>query len=280
VPFQTINGLDLYYELYGDSGEPVVLVHGYTGDLSDWRHQQREFSSTHRVLALDNRGHGRSAAPADRSAYTVAHMAGDVEALIDSLGFQRYHLVGHSMGGAIAQEIALRSQQRLLSLTLHATSPSFDLDAAIRDDPRVRAYVEYRRRLAETEGMAAVAGMPALTQPPPHQDPDRAAEKDRRLAGMSLDAFLGAWDGLLAWPGTAGRASAIQTPTLVLYGDLDNALIVEGCQALARLIPNARLEVIPEAGHQPQEERPDLYNAALRPFLQANAAAPIEQGAG
>ena len=216
MPTRTINGVDLYYELDGDSGEPLVLVHGYTGDISDWRHQQREFSRTHRVFALDNRGHGRSSAPTDRSVYTVANMADDAEALIDSLGFERYHLVGHSMGGAIAQEIALRSQPRLLSLTLHATSHSFDLDSALDKDPRVKPYLEYRRKLAETEGMRAVVNMPKFTDPPPHQDPERAAEKDERLAGMSPDAFLGAWEGLVAWEGTADRVADIQTPTLVL----------------------------------------------------------------
>ena len=57
MPSATINGVDLYYELHGDSGEPLVLVHGYTGDISDWRHQLPEFSRTHRVLVLDLRGH-------------------------------------------------------------------------------------------------------------------------------------------------------------------------------------------------------------------------------
>lgn len=279
MPFQKINGINLYYELHGDSGEPLVLVHGYTGDITDWRHQIAEFSPTHRVLVIDNRGHGRSEAPSDRSIYTVDHMADDTEALIAHVGFDRYHLVGHSMGGAVAQEIALRSPGRLLSLTLHNTSYSFTLLSALEANPNIRALLEYRHRLAETQGMPAVAGLVNPFPPPPHQDPKRQAEKNERLARMSPDVYLGAWEGLMAWPGTEDRAAAIRTPTLVIYSDRDAPLIHEGCQTLARLIPNASVAVIPQTAHQPQEDRPELYNAALRPFLQAHASAPVEQAA-
>lgn len=279
MPFIKLNGVELYHELHGDSGEPLVLLHGYTGDVTDWRHQIEEFSPTHRVLVVDNRGHGRSSAPTDRSLYTVGHMADDAEALIDAVGFDRYHLVGHSMGGAIAQEIVLRSPRRLLSLTLHATSPLFDLSAEMETDPRIKPYLEYRHRLAETEGMATVANMPKFSEPPPHQKPERTAEKDARLAAMSVDSFIGAWEALLAWPGAEDRIGGVEAPTLVLYGEMDAPLIVEGCSRLVELIPQARVEVIPESGHQPQEERPELYNAALRAFLQTNAATPAERPA-
>jgi len=160
VPTATVNGISLYYELHGDSGEPLVLVHGYTGDVTDWRHQIPELSRTHRVLMMDLRGHGRSEAPKDRSSYTVDQMASDVEALIDQVGFERYHLLGHSMGGGIVQEIALRSPQRLLSLTLHDTSFKFALMA----DPAVEEWWKGRMALAEAGKMADLAAMPPLGQ--------------------------------------------------------------------------------------------------------------------
>jgi pimeloyl-ACP methyl ester carboxylesterase len=158
----TVNGLRLYSEIHGDSGQPLVLVHGYCGDISDWRHQVLDFWRTHRVLAMDLRGHGRSEAPIDPSSYTIEQMSRDVEALVDQVGFQRYHLVGHSMGGAIVQEIALRSPQRLLSLTLHDTSFRF----AMSGDPAVNEWRKACVALAENEGMAAVA---AITHPQHHR---------------------------------------------------------------------------------------------------------------
>ncbi len=258
-----VNGVNLYYELHGDSGEPLVLVHGYTGDITDWRHQLPEFSRTHRILVMDHRGHGRSEAPADRSAYTVAEMSRDVEDLAERVGFDRYHLLGHSMGGAVVQEITLRSPERLLSLTLHDTAHRFDFDAM----PEIAAWRDWRFRLAETEGMAAVADVEPPFPPPPHMPAERLAETKERLSRMSVDAFIGAWQGLSAWEGTEGRAHEIRTPTLIVYGDLDMPALVEASARLAQLIPGSEVAVVPETAHSPQWERPALFNASLRRFL-------------
>jgi len=267
MPVERINGVNLYYELHGH-GEPLLLVHGYTGDITDWRFQIPEFASTHRVLVFDHRGHGRSEAPADRSAYTIEQMADDVEALANRFGFAHYHLLGHSMGGAVVQEVALRSPGRLISLTLHDTSHNF----GVMRNEAIAAFIASRHRLAEEKGMAAIADMPALVALPPHMPPERQEETKRRLTAMSVDAFIGAWQAIEAWQGTTDRARAISAPTMVIYGDLDVPL-VEPAKQLAAAIPGAVLEVVPETAHSPQYERPELFNAALRRHLARNAVA-------
>jgi 3-oxoadipate enol-lactonase len=267
VSTATVNGIRLYHEIHGDSGEPLVLVHGYTGDITDWRYQIPEFSRTQRVLIMDLRGHGRSEVSKDRSSYTVEQMASDVEALIDHVGLERYHLLGHSMGGAIVQEIALRGPQRLLSLTLHDTSFKFGLMA----DPAVEEWWKTRMALAEAGEMAKLAELPPPAPPPPHMPAERLEETKVRLSKMSPDAFIGAWQGLMSWQGTKARAGAISTPTLIIYGDLDAPVLIQGSVRLAEMIPNARVEVIPETAHSPQWERPELFNQALRRHLEANA---------
>ena len=267
MPFATVNGVRLYYERHGDSGDPLVFVHGYTGDITDWRLQIAEFDRDYRILVMDLRGHGRSEAPTDRRSYTVELMANEVEELAQRVGFPHSHLVGHSMGGAVAQEIALRSPEKLLSLTLEDTAPKFNLPA---DD----AMFEFRARrlnLAQTEGMAAAAALEAPWVPP-HMPPERLQEANERLARMSVNAFVGAAHGLVDWQGTVDRLSSILTPTLVIYGNLDAPALVEASRRLAELIPNASLEVIPEASHSPQWERPDLFNRALRRRLEANVS--------
>ena len=268
MPHTKINGVDIYFEQHGDSGEPLLLVHGYTGDVTDWRFQVPEFSRTHRVAMLDLRGHGRSEAPTDRDAYSIDQMADDVQAFADFLGLDGYHLVGHSMGGAIAQEMTLRSPGRLISLILHDTGFAFDLAR----NEMVAKYLQIRNDVAEKQGMAALAAMPSPYPPPPFMPPEREAETRDRLAAMSVDAFLGAGVGLRSWAGTHDRLTSIQARTMVIYGDLDNPLLVSAAQHMAATIPGATLEVVPQAGHSPQYERPELFNAALRKHLEAGAA--------
>lgn len=266
MPSAKINGAELYYELHGDGGEPLVLVHGYTGDITDWRHVLPEFAKSHRILIIDNRGHGRSEAPRERSSYSVLQMADDVEALVDLVGFGRYHLLGHSMGGAVAQEIALRSAGRLLSLVLEDTSHRFGLTR----NEVVRNFIERRNRIAEEQGMAAVVAMPALVAPPPHMPKERTAETDVRLSRMAVDAYIGSWEGLNEWAGTTDRLPQITMPTMVIYGELDAPPLVEASLYIASTVPGAALEVVPEAAHSPQYERPEIFNAALRRHLDRN----------
>ena len=269
MPHAKIHGVNIYFELHGERGEPLVLMHGYTGDITDWRFQITEFAGTHRVLVMDHRGHGRSQAPAERGSYTVDQMAHDAEAVVAGVGFERYHLVGHSMGGAIAQEIALRSPGRLISLTLHDTGYHFDPS---RNEVILKLNA-VRNKIAEEQGMAALAAMPWPFPKPPFMPEQREAETRERLARMSVDAFIGAGAGLNSWPGTADRLAAIKPPTMVIYGDLDYPILVEAAKHMARTIPGAVLEVVLQAGHSPQYERPDLFNAALRQHLAASGSA-------
>lgn len=268
MPHARINGIDIYFERHGDQGEPLVFVHGYTGDITDWRFQVEPFSKTHQLLIFDNRGHGKSEAPADRSSYTIKQMADDAEALVAEVGYERFHLLGHSMGGAIAQEMALRSPGRLLSLTLEDTAPLFDLS---RNEMLAKLSAA-RNQVAETQGMGALAKWKSPFPTPPHMSAERVAEVAERLGRMSVDSFIGAQAGLNAWAGSVDRLASIVVPTLVIVGDLDFAPLVEASKLMASTIPNATLEVILETGHSPQYERPELFNAALRGHLERATA--------
>ena len=268
-----VNGIKLYYERHGDSGDPLVLVHGYTGDHTDWELQIKEFSPSYRVLVMDLRGHGRSEAPSDRSTYTIEQMASDVEQLIDQVGFERYHLVGHSMGGAVVQEIALRSPQKLLSLTLHDTTCFWGVERADLETALAEAWKK-RLELAHDKGMAAALAVP-VDLPKPYMPPERVRLQEERLLHMSVDGFIGAITGLSFWKGTLDRAHNIRASTLIIYGEGDGETIIDGSQKLAKLIPNATEIVVPEAMHSPNWERPELYNEALRRHLEAN---PVKAG--
>ena len=261
-----INGFSMHYQLHGDAGEPLVLVHGYTGDVGDFADQIPEFAKTHRVLVLDHRGHGASEGPTDRSSYTITTMADDVEAIAAHAGFERYHLVGHSMGGMVAQEIALRSPDRLLSLMLFGTGPDFPMG---KIEP-VRKYMEARNRLAEEQGMAAVVALPARFPDPPHMPPGRKDYEKARMLKMPVEGMIGGWNAMASWHGVRDRVKDIRTPTLVMAGALEPA--VESIKYLHSQIAGSKIVIVPEAAHCPQFERPEIFNAALRELLTANAS--------
>jgi pimeloyl-ACP methyl ester carboxylesterase len=191
-------------------------------------------------------------------------MASDVRALTDQAGFGRFHLVGHSMGGAIAQEIALGDQERVITLTLEDTGLN---PASFRSEELARYSVE-RNRIAEEEGMAALAARPSPFPRSAFMTEEREAEERERLARMSVDGFLGAAAAMGAWPGTSDRLRGLTVPTLVIYGELDMPWLVKSSLRIAELVPGARLVCIPQAAHGPQYERPELFNAALRSHLE------------
>ena len=235
-PAAIVDGLRIHYERHGDAGDAIVFVHGYGGAKEDWSHQVREFARDHRVLVFDHRGHGASDGPADEGAYTVERLVADTERVIACAGVEDFHLVGHSIGGAVAQEIALGRPDRVRALMLCDTTDWFgDHDVPGGTAPFVPA--------------------------------DLARTAARRGTSMPAAALRGTWRGLLAWRGTRDRASGIASRSLVLYGDRDASRIVEGSRRLEQRIPDACTAVIRGAGHSPHLERPEDWNRAVRRFL-------------
>ena len=265
MPHADINGFQMHFERFGDEGEPLVLVHGYTGSAEDFDEQVPVFSQTHRVLVLDHRGHGASSAPTDRSSYTIPQMADDVEALVTHAGFERYHLVGHSMGGGVAQEIALHSGDRLMSLTLFGTSTDFNFGR----NEMVRKFMEHRNKVADEQGMAAVAAIDLGFPAPPHTPPAKKDFERKRMEAMSPDGFVGGWGALASWAGTTDRIHAVTTPTLIMAGELEPA--AKGLPTMQAKIAGSQTLIIAESGHSPQWERPEIFNRALAEHLARNA---------
>src|SRR5712691_12441450 len=120
-----VGTIELYYDEHG-SGDPLLLVMGLAADSAAWMFQVPDFARHHRTIVFDNRGVGRSAKPP--GPYTIHEMADDAAGLLDALDIARAHIVGVSMGGMIAQELALRHPQRVRGLVLACTFPEPDVE--------------------------------------------------------------------------------------------------------------------------------------------------------
>ncbi|MBL8057900.1 MAG: alpha/beta fold hydrolase, partial [Anaerolineales bacterium] len=147
----TVDGLSYNLEA-GGAGEPLVLLHGFTGSAANWRAGRPALEARHQVLAVDLPGHGGSDAPADPARYTMAHTVADLAGLLDQLGLRTIFLLGYSMGGRVARHFAAAYPERVRGLILESASPG--LVTAEERAARMAADAALAERI-EREGLAA-----------------------------------------------------------------------------------------------------------------------------
>lgn len=264
MPSARVRDLDMYYEDSGQ-GEPVVFISGITADHLIWKpFQLPAFAQAgYRCLLFDNRDVGRTG-ESKRGNYTTADFAADTFGLMDAVGIESAHVVGYSMGGLIAQEMALASSQRIRSLTLVATAPRPDayLTALLR------SLIPAKRNLGR-EDFTWTLGLRVFT----HRffaNPDAVkAWQERVLAHpfpQSADSFVRQAEAILRHD-SLGRLDAIRAATHVVAGDEDILVPPRHSRILAERIPGARLTVIAEAAHAPFMEKAAEFNRSVLDFI-------------
>jgi len=252
------NGIDIHYRITG-SGPWVTLSHSLACDLSMWDEQVAQLSARYTVLRFDSRGHGGSGAPS--GPYTLEQMADDVVGLLDALGIERTHFVGLSMGGMIAQHVALKAPERLASLVLAGTSS--------RLPPEVLPVWQERIRTASEQGMEAMVE-PTLqrwfTAPYRASHPHVMARIAALIRATPLAGFVGCCHAVPRIDVTA-RLRGLEMPALILVGDQDGGTPPSMAQEMHEAIAGSRFEVIADASHLSNIEQADRFNALLADFL-------------
>jgi pimeloyl-ACP methyl ester carboxylesterase len=236
---------------------------GLGGDITAWGLQLQGFAPTHRCLVLDNRGAGRSDAP--DAPFTIADMARDLWSVCDAAGIERTHLLGVSMGGAIAQEAALTAPQRVASLQLHCTWAGHDayLQRVVESFKAIRAGLP-------REAALRTIGLWAFTPECYARRPDFIELVVQR--GLThpypqpLHGYLRQADAVIGHDARA-RLPGLRVPTLVTVGSEDILTPPRFARELAGLIPGARLELLPGVGHGYFWEAPEAFNATCSEFL-------------
>jgi len=272
-----INGIEIYYEEQGNrDGEPVLLIMGLGGNALAWAPQIEALAPRYRVIAFDNRGAGRTSKPA--GAYTMEQMAADAAGVLDAVGVASAHIVGASMGGMIAQELALRYPQRVRTLTLMCTTPG---------GPHSAGFAEMKEAASEldrTDDLAA-AMTPERMQEMMLQlfSPEFIANPGPGFAQMvgasvqfppTAETMRSQMAAILAHD-TYDRLPRIAAPTLVMAGDADPMVDPQNARILAERIPGAELRMYPGLRHGFSAEKPGEVNAALLEFLGKHVAAKV-----
>jgi pimeloyl-ACP methyl ester carboxylesterase len=257
------NGVGLWVEQEGE-GEDVVFVSGLADEGACWVDQIAGLASRYRITTFDNRGVGRSATPP--GAFAIADFAADTAALMDALGIGRAHVVGSSMGGAIAQELAVARPGLVRSLVLNGTWCRGDrfLHEVFRNWIWAAEKADSIRDFLVAVNLWCFA--PRIWNDGTMDGWLDAAEASPHA--QSVDAFTRSAEALIGHD-SADRIGAIEAPTLVTVGELDLVLPRRFSQAIVERIPGARLVVVPGAGHQPFQEQPEEYNRILTGFWES-----------
>jgi len=255
------NGQTLYYEEHGE-GDPLLCVMGLATDTLAWLPQLQAFSERHRTVIFDNRDVGRSSM-AD-GAYDIADMAKDGLELADGLGLDSFHLLGVSMGGAIAQEMALAAPDRVRTLSLAVTWPRSGAwartlaevwggrAAGMTHEQRVDELMLLTMSETFFENQDAVAWLRSTILQNPNPQP--------------IDAFARQIEAVSSHD-TADRLGSLSMPVHVIGAEHDILVPVWKSRELAELIPDAKLTVVAAAPHGVNLERAEEFNRAVLDFI-------------
>jgi 3-oxoadipate enol-lactonase len=248
-------------------GTPVLLIHGLAGDYSAWLAQVEALRDHYRVIAFDNRGAGGST-QIDEPVSTV-DLADDTLRLMDFLGVEQAHVVGRSMGGAVAQHMALKAPQRILSLALCASFARLD-PLGRRVLSNMREALEWRMNWADHARHSVQNFVSAHFF---NEYPDRVARIEQLIGGETrLPACYIRQNEACQSHDTVPDLPGIAQPTLIMAGDSDPICSLTATGMLSSGLPNARTEIFRGASHFFLMEQPEKFMMMLRDWLAAKSA--------
>lgn len=256
------NGIGINYEIHGDNGPWVVLSHSLACNLHMWDAQIELLKGRFRVLAFDTRGHGDSDAPAD--AYTMDQLVEDARGLLATVGAEKPHWVGLSMGGMIGMMYALKYPDQFRSLVL--------CDTSSRIPPELAPVWAERIKTATGQGMSALV-TPTLerwfTEPFRKSRTDVTDPVANMIVGTPAEGYAGCCHAIPTINCT-DQLHAISSPVQIIVGEQDAGTPVAMSEAIHAAIPGSELVIIPQASHLSNLEQPEKFNDALIRFLSAH----------
>jgi 3-oxoadipate enol-lactonase len=259
MAFVENQGARIYWDEHGQ-GEPILLIMGLGVTSHLWYRTRPVLAKWFRTLAFDNRGIGQSDVPP--GPYSISLMASDAVAVLDAAKVESAHVFGVSMGGMIAQELALQNAKRVRSLILGCTSAGGP--TAVRAEKEAAQMLMARGNMTTEE---------ALEAPVPFIY-DRATPRERIDEDIAIrrrwfprpEAYAAQLQGILAWE-SYSWISAISVPTLVIHGESDRLIPPGNGKLIAERIPGAQLVMIPHASHLFATDQPEASHNAILDFL-------------
>lgn len=274
MPRCHVRDIELYYEIAGE-GPPLLLLHGLGSSTRDWEHQLPHFAPHYQVINVDLRGHGRSDKP--RGPYTVPIFADDVALLLRMLGCGPAHVVGLSLGGMIAFQLAVSAPELVRSLVIVNSSP-FSLTRNWKERLTVMLLIATRWLVVRIWGMQKMGEIIAKGMLPGPENAEQRKVAAARWAENDKAAYLASVRALAGWS-VRDRLPTIQCPTLVVAAEHDYLPLALKEEYVAQM-PHAELTIIKGAHHFLPVEYPAEFNQVVGAFLARQEAAAPPQPVG
>jgi 3-oxoadipate enol-lactonase len=268
MPFVENLGARIYWDEEG-SGAPLLLIMGLGWSSHAWHRSRPLLSEKYRTIALDNRGVGRSEVPA--GPYSMAQMATDAAAVLNTARVNAAHIIGVSMGGMIAQEFALQFPQKVRSLILGCTAPGGP--EAVRAEQEALQVLMTRGQDPDQFAKAISPFIYDRGTPAERIEQDTAV---RRKWYPSADAYFAQLQAIMAWE-AYGRLAQISAPTLVIHGENDRLVPVQNARLIVGRIPGSKLAIIPNASHMFTTDQTETAHQTILDFLGAQATRKRER---
>ena len=265
MPFVEVEGVRLHYVDVGVGDPPVVLLHAFPLHSDMWAAQVACLAAGHRVIVPDLVGFGKSDAPDDPDAYSMAGYVRQVVALVEELALGPIVLGGLSMGGYVAFSLIARNRDLLAGLILADTRAGRDMPDVLQR----RTDQQEQVRQGQTEALVETL-LPGLLAPATLENRPLLVEQVRRIMLSNPPAgIIGGLEAMKGRPDSLPHLATLKVPTLAIVGDQDGPSPPGVVRVWQERIPGSQLVVIPDAGHLSNMESPEAFNEAVTDFLDA-----------
>lgn len=269
MPHTKNKPISLCYETHGEHGSPLLMIHGMGGSIATWRQEViQALSAKHRVILFDNRGSGYSDSAS--TPYSMADLAADTVSLLDFLRIDRAHILGVSMGGMIAQHIAINEPARVRSLILACTSAFSPEHPMVMPAPEVLAQLTRPPSADPAQDIRdgwTIGYTPGFIESG-REVLERILQARLAYPAPSAESLQLQFDAIVRTHDSYDRLPQIACPTLVLVGSEDMLNPAENSRTLARLIPGAQMIEYPGIGHGFLEENGEQAATNILAFLE------------
>jgi len=276
MPFAELDGFKICYYVFGE-GELLILISGLGMDNTGWIYQVPVFKDFFKVIIFDNRGIGKSSRT--MGPYTIKMMADDVVNLMKYLNIKNAHILGSSMGGMIAQEIAINYPLRVNKLVLCSTSPRprqlflKKLSEGLKDllNDKIEDVIEVDSKKEIFEKAISYILLQAVSEDFLKKNKKFVEETLKRYLSNPyyVETFLKQVRAI-RWHNTLDRLNLIEAETLILAGDKDKLVSPENAKILAERIPNSKVKIFKNVGHAMHLEIPEKFNKTVLDFLRGS----------